>query len=113
MDGPDNQNKSGVERISEASRKKILIFLVSFITLIIFIGWISNFSNTIDLTRDEQSTQEFNEILKHTREAVEQIKQGVDEIKQLGESIPASSPKLSDEEIEKLKEKIEQIQAEQ
>lgn len=117
---PKNQPEkkhSFVEKWPEATRRKILIFLVSFITLIIFIGWISNFSNTIDLTRDEQSTQEFNEILERTREAVEQIKQGVDEIKQgvdeikqLGESLPTSSPELSDEEIEKLKEKIEEIQ---
>ena len=111
---------SFIEKWPEATRRKILIFLVSFITLIIFIGWISNFSSTIDLTGDEQSTQEFNEILEHTREAVEQIKQGVDEIKQgvdeikqLGESLPTSSPELSDEEIKKLKEKIEEIQAEQ
>ena len=118
MNDPDHQNnKSGIEKIPEASRKKILIFLVSFITLIIFIGWVSNFSNTIDLTRDEQSTQEFNKILESTREAVEQIKQGVDEIKQgvdeikqLGESLPTSSPELSEEEIERLKEKIEAIQ---
>lgn len=113
LKNPKNQSEkkhSFIEKWSEATRRKILIFLVSFVTLIIFIGWVSNFSNTIDLTRDKQSAQEFNEILESAREAVEQIKQGVDEIKQLGESMPTSSPELSDEEIEKLKDKIEEIQ---
>lgn len=120
LKNPKNQSEkkhSFIEKWPEATRRKILIFLVSFVTLIIFIGWVSNFSNTIDLTRDKQSAQEFNEILESAREAVEQIKQGVDEIKQgvdeikqLGESMPTSSPELSDEEIEKLKDKIEEIQ---
>lgn len=114
---PKNQSEkkhSFIEKWPEATRKKVLIFLVSFITIGILIGWAGNFANTINLTQNAESTQEFDELFKHTREAVEQIKQSMDEIKQLGDLIPTSSPELvpqlTSDEIEKLKEKIEERQ---
>lgn len=105
---------SSIEKIPEATRKKILIFLVSFITLGIFIGWISTFSSAIDLSQDKESSKELNEILEQAAETINQVKEGVDQIKKIADTIPTTTPTttedLTEEEINLLKEKIKNIQ---
>jgi len=103
------EKDSFIEKWPETTRKKILIFSVSLITLIIIIGWASNFTNTLDFTQNDESTQEFNELFEQTAEAINQVKQEIDQIKQVSElvsSLPTTSPEISDEDIEKIKEKL-------
>lgn len=121
MPGSNNQPDkkiSGIEKLPEATRKKILIGSVALITFILLVAWITNFSHSIQSVTSEKSSSEFTEILEKTKQGVEQISAEVGKIKEatkILQDIPTTTPttEISEANIDKLKEKILEQQANQ
>lgn len=112
MPEPNNEpgkKISGIAKLPEATRKKILIVSVSLITLILLAGWIKNFSTLIYLQAEKEPSPEFTELLENTKESVEQISIEVDKLKEatkILETIPTTTPEIDQTKINQLKEKI-------
>lgn len=114
VDSPDKQPKSGIEKLPESVRKKILIVSIVIIMLVTVGFWLWTFPASIKISETGSGDQklqtigqEVETIFEATKDAVSQFKDQIDTLSELATSTrPTSSIELSSDDIEKLKEKI-------
>ena len=102
---------SGIQKLPEATRKKILISSVTVITILILLGWAKSFSSSVSSMMQTKPSGEFDAMLEKTKTGFGQISQEIDKIKTATKiletaSTTTSTPEISQQNIDKLKEKI-------
>ena len=114
----EKQKKSKIEQLPEETRKKILWISLMILALIILFCWLYSLKFSLAVTDKEKQKQEAQQkqweniqndlgnLLNQARQGVGTIKEQIDATKESATATPATSG-LNNEQIEKLKEKLE------
>ena len=104
----NKKEKFIIKNLSENVRKKIFVFSITILSLIIITLWIFTFSQTIKNTGGNPSLIKTEEIKQDLKNIVDETKTDLGDLKEQIEKIPnvTTEQQMQKEPIELLKEKI-------
>lgn len=111
----NNQDKKkfDIEKIPESTRKTIFKITITVLMIIIVVLWLFSFKASLNFSPGENSTdkewqtiqQDLNTFIETTKKNFGIIKEQVSKLTE-----PTTTVELSKEEIEKLKEKLQELE---
>lgn len=127
--GKNKKKRFKIEDLPESSRKLIFKITITVLGLIIIIFWFISVGNSISLITNEPTNKNWEEIkqdiggfFQKSKEGLSEVKEKINQLTEEGANLystttldslildePTTSSEISENELEKLKEKIKEL----